>query len=281
MQRAGVVQRDVLQPDQLHVGGTRHMARDHRIGRQLPARKDVALDEVGVAQGRRIALVRDGDGLDQRQTLGLEQMRYPREVVLVVLRAHRLDHLDGHQLVVLALQLPIVLLQHRDAITQPFPGDPLPGMAGLGGRQRGGGDAAAKVAGRMQGKTAPAGANLQQVVRGLQLQALADVLELVGGGFFQRARLRREDGRGIGHGGVEEELEEVVAQVVMGRDVATGTMEGVAVQQVEHPRGQAPGQTSGAVHVAQQVHVQHEQADGLQQVRAFPQAFHERLAGTQ
>ena len=101
-------------------------------------------------------------------------------------------------------------------------------VCGLRGAQRRGRDAAAVPARSVHGEAAPAGADLQHVVVGFQSELAADPLEL---GLLGRgevlARLG-EHGAGVGQRRVEERAEEVVAQVVVGGDVAACAREVVA-----------------------------------------------------
>ncbi|KAG1475459.1 hypothetical protein G6F54_014238 [Rhizopus delemar] len=78
----------------------------------------MALDEGHRAQRRPGAVGFDGDGLDQRAALRVEQAGDLAEVGLQILGADRLDHFDGDHLVVLALQVPVVLQHDADAVRQ-------------------------------------------------------------------------------------------------------------------------------------------------------------------
>src|SRR5579863_10459278 len=76
--------------------------------RQHAPREDVALDEVhGVA----VALesrVGDGDDLEGSAAAGLEAILDGLEVGIPVTLPHRLEHLDGHDAIVLALHVPVI-----------------------------------------------------------------------------------------------------------------------------------------------------------------------------
>ncbi|MNG32962.1 hypothetical protein D3C84_1190960 [compost metagenome] len=61
--------------------------------------------------------------------------------------------------------------------------------------QRGGGDLAAVVGGRIQRHTAPASADLQQVVTGFEIELLADALQLVDLRLFEAVAGGAEHGR--------------------------------------------------------------------------------------
>jgi len=76
------------------------------------------------------------------------------------------------------------------------------------------------VDGGIERHAAPAGTNLQQMVLGLQVELFADAFELVQLGLFQILFGAGEHCRRVHHGRVEKLLEELVAEVVMGGDVA-------------------------------------------------------------
>lgn len=99
--------------------------------------------------------------------------------------ADSFDHLDGYQLVVLALQVAVILQQQGDAVLQAGFVDAPTGIGELFGRHRGGGYPAAVVACRVNGQAAPAGADLQQVIVAGEGELLADALQLVVLGLFQ------------------------------------------------------------------------------------------------
>ena len=108
------------------------------------------------------------------------------------------------------------------------------GVLVLLARDGGGGHAAAVVARGVQRHAAPAGADLQQVVVGLQLELAADALAACASGASSRRGLgAAEHRRRVHHGRVEEQLEQLVAEVVVGGDVAPRALAGVAVQPVQ------------------------------------------------
>ncbi|KAG0757094.1 hypothetical protein G6F22_020075 [Rhizopus arrhizus] len=134
----------------------------------------MALDEVHRAQRLPVAVVFDGDRLDQRAALRVEQAGDLAEVGLQILGADRLDHFDGDHLVVLALQVPVVLQHDADAVRQAGGADARGGQVMLLARDGGGGDMAAVVAGGMDGEAAPAAADFHHAVAWPQRQFAAD-----------------------------------------------------------------------------------------------------------
>ena len=106
-------------------------------------------------------------------------------------------------------QVAVVTQHDVDPVGQAGVCYPLLGELALGGGQGGGGDPAATGGGCVHGETAPAGADLEQVVVGPQIDQFAHPLEFPSLGLFQ-AVARLEHSAGVGHGLVEEEPEQVV-----------------------------------------------------------------------
>src|SRR6056297_3155144 len=79
-----------------------------------------ALDEVDVFQGPLVALFRHVDGLYKRQTIRPEQGVNLGEVAVQELWSNGFDHLDGDQLVELALKITVIVKQEGDTVFQTF-----------------------------------------------------------------------------------------------------------------------------------------------------------------
>ena len=110
---------------------------------------------------------------------GLDQSMTRLEIELEKLLADGFDHLDRHQLVEFATEVPVILLEQREGLTV-IRGCHQPGrMIMLLGRDGRGGDTASVIPRGVQSEAAPSGTDFQQVIRRLQLQALADAFELV------------------------------------------------------------------------------------------------------
>ena len=90
----------------------------------------------------------------------------------------RFDHLDRDGLVELALKIPVVVEQHGDAIRQALGGDFFDRVVVLRARDRGGGDAASVVLGRVNRKPAPSRADLDEVIAGAKIELAADRMSL-------------------------------------------------------------------------------------------------------
>ena len=67
------MQADILDVNGPQVGPPRHYRGHGRYGRQKPAGKHVSLDKVHVSFRMLIALICDGDGLDQQLAVRFEQ----------------------------------------------------------------------------------------------------------------------------------------------------------------------------------------------------------------
>ena len=166
-------------------------------------------------------------------------------------------------------------------VGEPGVGD-APARAGqLVRRDRGRGDTAA-VAGRgVDGEGAPARADLEQVVLGTEPEHAAEPVDLGDARLLQGGVGALEDPAGVGHGGVEHELEEVVAQVVVVGDVAAAAGPRVAAEGVPDgvDRASQGGQPSlQAVHGG---HVSRHQADHRGEVGGVPLAGGVGLRGPQ
>ena len=85
---------------------------------QYAAGEDVALDPVGAAQLGLVGVVREGDDLDARLRTRLERSVDRREVVAVVLRADRLEHLDRDDGIVRAAEVAVVTQLDVDPVVE-------------------------------------------------------------------------------------------------------------------------------------------------------------------
>ncbi|MNZ41380.1 hypothetical protein D3C78_589280 [compost metagenome] len=278
-QGARVVGAEVLEVQQVHVAVAADGGQHRLDRRQRAAGEDVALDEVDAVARLAVALVADGDGLQQHQPVRLEQLRALAEVLGQVAVADRLDHLDRHQLVELAVELAIVLEQQGDAIFQAHLGDALRGVGVLLARQGGGGHPAAVVAGRVQRHAAPAGADLQQVVGGLEVELLADALQLVELRLLEAVGRIEEHRRRVHHGRVEEGLEQLVAEIVVGGDVLLRAGPRVAIEPVQGAQHRPAQGGQATLQGVEHLEVGDEHADHRGQVRAAPVAVDVGLAG--
>ena len=159
-----------------------------------------------------------------------------------------LDHLDGDGLVVDALEVAVVLQTDVDPVSQAGVAHPLSGLLVLGGGDRGRGDPAPVVPGGVDGETAPAGADLHDVVLGAEGQLGAQPVQLGLLGALQILAGVVEHGGGVGHRRVEEGGEEVVAEVVVHAHEArraTGRLPGDAAALHDEHAGALAGEMEG------------------------------------
>ncbi len=122
------------------------------------------------------------------------------------------------------------------------------------------------------GKAAPAAADLQQLLAGLQVDRLGQpaIFVVLRGGQINRVVL--EQRRGIGHAGVEPGRVKRIADVVMGIDVAPRLPPGVAIEPVADALDKAQ-QRLVAHHGLDQFMIDAEQIEELGQIGRVPFAM--------
>jgi hypothetical protein len=168
------------------------------------------------------------------------------------------------------MQFAVVLEPDIDASFETGLADPRRGELVLRRRDRRGRYAASIVLCRVHREAAPAGADLEEVIALVQFERVAYAIELGACGFFERHIGPVKDQARVGHRLVEEELEELVAQVVVILDVAPTAAARVAPERVTYARkssadtGQASGRSGARLIRA------HERAKDFGQVRAAP-----------
>lgn len=101
-QGGGVVRADVFEMRQPQVRHARQRITDGRDRRYTTAGKNITLNEIYAVFRHFVLLIRDGDRLQQHRAFGLEQLAALAKIGVVVVMAHRFDHFDRYQLVVLA-----------------------------------------------------------------------------------------------------------------------------------------------------------------------------------
>ncbi len=132
----------------------------------------------------------------------------------------RFEHLDRHDLVKLALDMPIVTMAYLDPVLQTGLGNSLLGQQQLLARNRDAGHATTGLPYRLHGKAAPTTADLQDMIVCGNPCFFNDRPELVALGLFEGLIRLVEEGTGIGHARVEEGGKEFIAQVVVLADIA-------------------------------------------------------------
>ena len=120
-----------------------------------------------------------------------------------------------------------------DAIGDAFAGEAFASVIKLGFGDGDGGDAATVVADGVGGKSAPTAADFEEMIGGLELEFAAK--GVVFGGLCGLEGLVGvgEKGGGIGHRGIEPNLVEVVAEIVVFGDVLAGGVEAIGAEDVE------------------------------------------------
>ena len=131
----------------------------------------------------------------------------------------------------------------------------------------------------MQGHTAPAGADLEQVITRAQVELAADTVQLPPRRALQGFVVGREDRRGVHQVVVEEQAEKFVAEIVVRGDVASTAFARIPAQGVHGLHRPAAQLRPTALHAVEQVAIAYQQADQADQVVAAPVALHVGLAG--
>ena len=142
--------------------------------------------------------------------VGLEQVAQALGVRVDLDVADVLDHADrGDRVEALAGQLAPVLHADVDAVGDAGLLGARAGALGLRRRQRDAGDVDAVVDRGVHGEAAPAAADVEQALAGLEAELGAHELELGLLGLLERRGPAREDRAAVGHRLVEEEREEL------------------------------------------------------------------------
>ena len=117
-QRQRIVLGEILKMNNSEVGLARNAIEDASDGWQASAWKDIALNEVGGATISIVLLIADDDCLQQHRSVRPQKSAARGKEGVEVLVPDRFDHLNRHQLVVLALQVTIILGKHFDFFRQ-------------------------------------------------------------------------------------------------------------------------------------------------------------------
>ena len=148
-------------------------------------------------------------------------------------------------------------------------------------RDRRGRDTAFEMLGSVQRKAAPTRADLEDVVVRAEFELAADAVV-----FGCRRHLHRrlhgvENACRIGQRRVQEELEEVVPEVVMGGDVLSASGAGVAAKCMEERECRAGQARQSAVQILESSLVSCEYANHARKVVGLPVSIHVRLGGSE
>ena len=166
-----------------------------------------------------VILIRNGDGLKEHDTLGSQSIRADAEERIEVIASHRFDHLQRDEFVVVTRQIPVILEQDFNAVRKARLGDPLRRACVLLTRNRRRRHPAAAGRGRVKREAPPTRTDFEHVVLGAQIQLVTDAFVLRDRSLLHRRVVGYEDSTRISERGVEEEREEFVTEIVMGRNV--------------------------------------------------------------
>ena len=273
--RLGVVRADLVHVEHRQPRRRGGRVRQRGQRRDQAAREHVLLDPVGGLAVAIPAVVGDQDRLNAGDTARLEHAVDRGEVGAELLLADRLEHLDRRHLGVVAVVHSVVLLDDLHSVGETLHCDPLAGERRLLGGDRQAGDAAAGRTGSVQRESAPAAADLEHVIGDCELQLIADPLQLRALRVCERRIPLGEDPAGIGHRLVEHQLEELIAEVVVVRNVPSSAKQPVAAVRprpcLDHPAHETVPRNCG-LGVAQ------EQREEPHQVVGVPLAGGVRLA---
>ncbi len=194
----------------------------------------------------------------------------------------RLDHFNRDRLVELtgqlAIEIAIVLEQHRDALRQSLLSDLLERVVMLRARNSRGCHAASVVLRRMNRKATPSGAYLQQMIVRAKIELAADAIDFGKSRFFE-GRVRTGKNRARVHqGAIEDQLEELVAEIIMRRDIALTARPGVAIEVVQEAADRIRKPREAAVHALHHVAIADHYLDQRGQIVGGPGAGHVSLA---
>src|SRR5262245_13961437 len=214
---AGVVQAEALDVEDLP---SRSLLLGHGLGEagQVAIREDVPVEELRLAGGLPVELVRDP--MVQVQAAIVQHLADPSEEARVVGDPHVLDDPDGRDLVVAGAggEVPDVQVLHLAPAGQALSRDAGLGPLRLLPGERHPVGAHAMVLGGPDGEAAPAAADVEHGLAGLETQLPAHQLELVRLRLLEFAVGIAVVGARVDHEGIQEQLVEGVRDVVVMRD---------------------------------------------------------------
>ncbi|MDH6189218.1 hypothetical protein M2168_002250 [Streptomyces sp. CZ24] len=187
-------------------------------GGEFAVGEDVGVDEGVHVVGGLVVLGAAGDLVIEEPSAGLEQGVQVVGVLQVPDGADVLGHADGGDRVVGPVpDVAVVLDADLDAVGEALFGGALAGVGGLFAREGDADDLDAVLAGGVQRHRAPAAADVEQAHAGGEAELAADQVELVALGALQGGVVLPVGAR-VDHGGAEDPLVEVVADVVVVAD---------------------------------------------------------------
>ena len=266
----GIVGTEGFGRHRLQAGG-RILARQRRRRGQHAAGEDIALDEIGAAAVVGEVAIGERDHLQPGAPVRCQARAQLGEEGGPVALAHRLEHLDRGQAVEAAGDVAIVLKPDLDPLGQARLEDALLRQLVLCPGHGDAGDAGAELPCGEDGEGTPAAADLEQPVPRRQADEPGETTALVELRLLQLLLVRLEARGRIEHGGVEPGVEEGVAEIVVGVDVAAAALAVVAAQRVLQP-AQPAVRPAAVIAAAPGVLVAVQELEQRRQIVAIPVA---------
>ena len=215
----------------------------------------------------------DGDGLEEHAAVRLQQAIASSKVVVVVLIAHSFKHFNADDLVVLSSQGAVVFEQQLDAFSRFAPGENFTRVVVLLTANGYRSYATSVSLSHVCREAAPAGADFEHVILWAELEFAADAIELadlcllqsIVGAFVISTR--------VGQVAIQEEAIEVVAKIVVIRDIAAAAGLRVAAAAMLKKVSEPAEGGQEAIAAVQLVQVSHRQPDDRDQIGRRPVAL--------
>ena len=202
------------------------------------------------------------------------------EVAVHIAITDGFEHFDGGDLIKAATEVAVVAEQELDSLAESRFLNAAGGFVVLLPGDGDGGDFATVVFSGMHAEAAPTASNFQDAVGGDEAQAFAELVVFPALGGFERLVGGFEIRAGVGHGSIEPELEEFVAEIVVLADVFSAHAAAVRPAHVEGAVGGIEQiEKAGSTGLARLkglcvVGVQDEPCDDLGEVVGRPFASH-------
>ena len=276
----GVVGGHVFIFEEVQVTAGCHGAGDAGIAHQQGAGEDVLLDEIHAIAEDGILVVGTEDCLKAEESLRMKEFVNFGEVAVHIAIADGFKHFDRGDFIKAATEVAVVAKQELDSIAETRFLNAARGFVVLLAGDGDGGDFAAVVFGGVHAEAAPTASDFQDAVGGNEAQAFAEFIVFPALSGFERLVGCFKIRAGIGHGGIEPELEEFVAEIVVLADVFPAHIPAVRPTQVESAVGsieqieKARSTRLARLHGLCVVSVQDEPGDDLCEVVGRPFSSH-------
>ena len=215
----GVVGGHVFVFKEVQVAAGCHGTGDACVAHEEGAGEDVLLDEIHPIAEDGILVVGAEDCLKAQESLRMQEFIDFGEVAVHIAITDGFEHFDGCDFIKAATEVAVVAKQELDALAESRFLNAAGCFVVLLFGDGDGGDFATVVFGCMHAEAAPTASDFQDAVRGDEVEALAEFIVFPALGGFERLVGRFEIRARVGHGGIEPELEEFVAEIVVLADV--------------------------------------------------------------